>query len=177
MPDEKPPLGVPKGTVFLSAYHQIWPGLFAEEKKLLLGLLGERILEIEHIGSTAVPGLVAKPIIDVAVAVEDLAVVKSFITPLSAEDYEYKGEYGLPGRLLFVKGAPRNTHHLHAVERGSEHWRVWLAFRDYLREHPSEARRYAAFKKDLAKRYADDRPAYTRGKSDYVAEVLKKAEG
>lgn len=177
MPDEKSPLGVPKGTVFLSAYHQIWPGLFEEEKQLLLKLLGEDILEVAHIGSTAVPGLAAKPIIDVAAAVEDLAVVKGFIEPLSREDYEYKGEYGLPGRLLFVKGAPRNTHHLHVVEQLSEHWRVWLAFRDYLREHPAEVEHYAAFKKDLAKRYKDDRPAYTRGKSDYVAEVLKKAGG
>jgi GrpB-like predicted nucleotidyltransferase (UPF0157 family) len=174
-PGGKPPsLGLAKGKVSLAAYSEEWPGLFERERAGLLAALGPALLAVEHIGSTAVPGLPAKPIIDIAAAIADLRGVESLVPPLERLGYRYLGEYGLPGRHFFEKGAPV-THHLHVVEETGEHWRVWRLFRDYLRSHPAEAERYADFKRGLAARYADDRDAYTRSKSEFVNAVLAKA--
>jgi len=167
-------LGLPDGRVVLVGYCDDWPRLFEEERAALSDALGGRAECIEHVGSTAVPGLPAKPVLDIAVAVEKLSVVQSFVGPLAELGYTYRGEYGLPGRLFFTKGSPV-THHVHAVERGSEHWRVWRRFRDYLRSHVDECARYAAVKLDLAERYASDRDAYTQSKSEYIISVLEKA--
>lgn len=178
---EKPPaagappvLGLAKGKVCLADYSDRWPPAFEAERAELSAALGGAALAIEHIGSTAVPGLPAKPIIDIAAAVRDLAAVDSLVGPLARVGYRYLGEYGLPGRHFFEKGTPV-THHLHVVEESSGHWQVWRVFRDYLRRHPAEAERYAAFKRELAARYADDRDAYTRSKSEFVNAVLRKA--
>jgi GrpB-like predicted nucleotidyltransferase (UPF0157 family) len=167
-------LGLPRGTVALVDYDPEWPRLFAEERERLAALLGPAVFAIEHIGSTAVPGLPAKPVLDIAAAVGSLASVAAMVGPLGGLGYRYLGEYGLPGRLFFEKGEPV-THHLHAVELTGDHWRVWRQFRDYLRRHPDEARRYAEFKQELAARYAADRDAYTRSKTDFVNAVLAKA--
>ena len=168
-------LGLPSGKVTLVDYCSEWPRLFEKERAALSSALGECVLEIEHIGSTSIPGLPAKPILDIAIAVEKLAVVENFVAPLAALGYTYKGEYGLPGRLFFAKGSPV-THHVHAVERTSEHWCVWRLFRDYLRTHVDECARYAAVKLELAERHAADRDAYTRSKSEYVTSIVKKAQ-
>jgi len=167
-------LGLPKGTVALVDYDPEWPRLFEEERARLDGALGAAAVGIEHIGSTAVPGLPAKPVLDVAVAVASLAAVGALIGPIGALGYRYLGEYGLPGRHFFQLGDPV-THHLHVVEVAGEHWRVWRTFRDYLRGHPDEAARYADFKRGLAARYASDRDAYTRSKSEFVNDILAKA--
>jgi GrpB-like predicted nucleotidyltransferase (UPF0157 family) len=167
-------IGLPKGVVALVDYDPEWPRLFEEERARLAGVLGSAVLAIEHIGSTAVPGLAAKPVLDLAAAVTRLSSVESLVGPLAGLGYRYLGEYGLPGRLFFEKGDPV-THHLHAVEVTGHHWRVWRLFRDYLRRHPEDARQYAQFKRELAARYAADRDAYTRSKSDFVNAVLAKA--
>ena len=167
-------LGLPEGRVVLVDYCDDWPRLFEEERARLAAALGGRAERIEHIGSTSVRGLPAKPVLDIAIAVGNLAVVQSFVEPLAELGYAYRGEYGLPGRLFFTRGSPV-THHVHAVERGSEHWRVWRRFRDYLRSHVDECARYAAVKLDLAERYASDRDAYTQSKSEYIVSVLEKA--
>ena len=88
--------------------------------------------------------------------------------------YEYLGEHGLPGRLFFRKGRPR-SHHVHAVEFGGAHWERHLAVRDYLRAHPAEARRYGAFKRDLAAAVGGDRALYTGRKESYVADLERRA--
>jgi GrpB-like predicted nucleotidyltransferase (UPF0157 family) len=168
------PLGLPRGTVALVDYDPEWPRLFEEERARLESALGGAIISIEHIGSTAVPGLPAKPVLDVAVSVASLAAVGALVAPLGALGYRYLGEYGLPGRHFFEKGEPV-THHVHVVEVASDHWRVWRQFRDYLREHPDEASRYADFKRGLAARFASDRDSYTRSKTEFVNEVLSKA--
>ncbi|MHC4914716.1 MAG: GrpB family protein [Planctomycetota bacterium] len=174
MPAKRPALGLPEGRVLLSGYRKEWPGLFKRERTRLRRALGSRVLAVEHIGSTAVPGLAAKPVLDIALAVAALREVPKLVPPLEALGYEYKGLYGLPGRHFFVRGEPR-THHLHVVRAGGRHWRVWLLLRDYLRAHAAEAARYERFKRSRAHRFAADRPAYTSSKSGIVERMLLRA--
>jgi GrpB-like predicted nucleotidyltransferase (UPF0157 family) len=168
-------LGLPEERVFLSPYDRRWPQLFRRERTRLRRALGRKVLEIEHVGSTAVPGLSAKPVLDLALTVRALREVRGLVAPLAKLGYEYKGLYGLPGRHFFVRGEPRRTHHLHVVRADSRHWRVWKLFRDYLRRHPDEAARYEKFKRSKARKYADNRPAYTGSKSRFVERMLRKA--
>jgi GrpB-like predicted nucleotidyltransferase (UPF0157 family) len=174
MPGRRPALGLPEGKVFISRYSGAWPRLFRRERDRLRRALGKKVIDIEHVGSTAVPGLSAKPVLDIALTVRNLREIRSLLAPLERLGYEYKGLYGLPGRHFFVRGEPR-THHLHFVRADSRHWRVWLLFRDYLREHREEAARYEKFKRGKARRYADDRRMYTASKSSFVERMLRKA--
>jgi len=162
--------------VTIAEYDPRWPSLYEEEKARILGLLGDIVLDIQHVGSTAVPGLGAKPIIDIVVAVPHLAAVDECIQPLTALGYEFKGEAGVPGRLFLGKGAPR-THHLHMVRHDSDLWKYYILFRDFLRTHPDEARQYHELKKQLAARFGADREAYTEGKTQFIESVLARARG
>jgi GrpB-like predicted nucleotidyltransferase (UPF0157 family) len=165
-------IGLKEGTVKLRRYTPEWARLYEAEQGRLQQVLPKRGVAIAHIGSTAVPGLDAKPIIDIAIRVPSF---RPHIAKLEALGYEYKGEYGLPGRHFFVRGNPV-SYHVHLVKKGSRHWTVWLLFRDYLMSHPAEARRYNRFKRRLARRFAGDRPAYTRAKAPFVESLLAKAE-
>jgi GrpB-like predicted nucleotidyltransferase (UPF0157 family) len=167
-------LGLDQGTVRLTAYHPAWARLFEEEARVLQAALGGLVGAIEHVGSTAVPGLAAKPIIDVMGGLRRIEDVAACVPVLEGLGYEYKGEYGIPGRHFFVKGAPR-THHLHLVRVGSAFWEDHLLFRDYLRRHPEEAAAYARLKHDLAARHAADREAYTDSKTAFICGVLERA--
>lgn len=158
----------------LVPHRSVWRRLFAAERRRLRRRLGAAAVDVRHVGSTAVPGLAAKPVLDIALAVRDLAAVPGLLAPLAELGYEYRGEFGLPGREFFVRGRPR-THHLHVVRHDSGHWRAWLLFRDYLRHHPKEAARYAAFKRRKARQYAHDRAGYTASKAGLVARMLKRA--
>ena len=161
-------------------YDPGWPARFgAEADRLRVVLDPELLLGIEHFGSTAVPGLAAKPIIDILLAVTSLALAKAtMIQPIIALGYVYWAENPKPDRMFFVKGMPpcgeRRTHHIHITEPDGEMWRRRLAFRDYLRANPAEARRYEALKRDLAERYPADRERYTDAKTDYVESVYRK---
>ena len=137
------------------------------------------IVGLEHFGSTAIPGTSAKPIIDILIAVRSLADARrSYVGALEALGYVYWADNPRNDRMFFVKGMPpygaRRTHHVHVTERDGEMWQR-LAFRDYLRAHPDEARRYESLKRQLAARHATDREAYTDAKTDYVDSVLRKA--
>ena len=157
-------------------YDARWPSLYEEERARILDALGDAVLDIQHIGSTAVPGLGAKPVIDIMVGVADLAAGEKCIHPLEDLGYEHRGEAGIPGRLYFRKGASR-THHLHMVKRGGAFWETHTRFRDYLRSHPDEASRYYKLKKQLAARFGADREAYTEGKAPFIESVLARASG
>ena len=148
--------------------------LFAEEAVLLRRVVGDYVVAIEHIGSTAICGILAKPIIDIAVGVEKLTDGEKCVVPLENIGYEYRGEHGIARRFYFVKGEPR-THHLHLVEKDSDFWRSHLLFRDYLRAHPAVAKEYENLKLELARKYANDRDAYLYGKTDFIENVLKIA--
>lgn len=156
-----------------------WQNLFAEEAERIWQASGkDLIVEIEHIGSTSVPGLAAKPIIDIMVGVRNITDAKAAILPLKALGYVYWDEDPRLERMFFVKGMPpygkQRTHHVHIVERKSEFWERKL-FRDYLRAHPEEAQRYELLKRNLALAFFSDREAYTNGKSEYIQVVMEKA--
>lgn len=167
-------VGLERGTVRLISYSPAWHTLFEREKKTLLIALQGIVLRIEHIGSTSIPDMEAKPIIDMAAAIPSLDIVQNCIEPLAAVGYEYKGEYGLPGRHFFTKGSP-HTHYLHVVMKSSDHWNAWLTFRDYVTANKQVAAEYSALKRDLAKAYQSDREAYTKAKSEFINMIVARA--
>lgn len=159
-----------------------WPRRFAEEAARLRTIIpADLLVDLEHIGSTAVPGLAAKPVIDIQATVTDLTAARArLIEPLKAAGYAWWADNPDTDRLFFVKGlppsAPRRTHHLHVMEPGPGAIRH-IAFRDYLRDHPAEAARYAALKQDLAGRFRDNREAYTAAKGAFIEQILDRMEG
>ena len=171
-------LGLDRKIVELVSYQKEWKTLFEREEKSIRAAVGDFALAIEHIGSTAIPNLVAKPIIDIMVGVRDLSEVEKFLRePLEKIGYEYRGEAGIAGRLYFRKGtATVSTHHLSLVGFGGDIWKRQIAFRNYLREHPQAARKYDELKKDLAMKFRDNREAYTNAKTEFVEEILRAAD-
>ena len=151
-----------------------WPARFAEERERIAAALGTFAPGIEHIGSTAVPGLAAKPILDILVGARLLPPGPEPVAALGHLGYDYLGEHGIPGRHFFARGWPR-THHLHLVEHGGDFWTSHLRFRDHLRAHPGEATAYAALKRELAARHGHDRSRYTEMKSTFIAAALARA--
>lgn len=160
--------------VTLRAYDPRWPGLFEAERERLLSLFPDDFITIEHIGSTAVPGLVAKPVIDILAGVASMAAARALVGPLCAEGYTASAEFNatLVDRQWLMRWAGgHRTHHLHLVVHGGELWTQRLRFRDALRADAALAARYAALKADLAARYPSDREAYTEGKAAFVRSV------
>lgn len=157
-------------------YDAAWPRLYAEEAASVRSALGENVVEIEHIGSTAVPALSAKPVIDISVGLRRLELTDAEVAAMQRLGYEYMGEYGIPGRLFFRKGGEARTHHVHAVEWGGEQWHRHRAFREYLRAHPDEARRYAEHKLRIAGE-ASDSDDYWERKQPYVDALFARAWG
>jgi GrpB-like predicted nucleotidyltransferase (UPF0157 family) len=168
-----------RAPVVIVDYDARWPAMYEEERQRVLNATGELIVAIEHIGSTAVPGLGAKPIIDLMAAVRRLTDAEECIEPLESVGYEYVPEYNkiMPERRYFHKGPPeRRTHHLHIVELTGDFWTRHLLFRDYLRAHPKEAQKYYRLKKDLSAKYHTDREGYTEAKSSFIESVISKAQ-
>ena len=130
---------------------------------------------MEHVGSTAVPGLAAKPVIDIDVVVRSPEDVLASIERLCALGYKHEGDKGIPGREAFLWPAGAVRHHIYVVVAGSAPQVDHLHFRDHLRAHPDTAAEYAAVKRELARRHANDRVAYTDAKSDFIARVLDAA--
>lgn len=157
--------------VELAPYDPRWPTLFKAERAQIQAVLGGLVIEIHHIGSTAVPGLLAKPIIDIMATVRQLDDAAACIAPLSSLGYTFVDHVENTDRRFFRKGSPR-THHLHIVEHGSDALRRHLAFRDALRANADLREQYAALKTELAARYKNDRARYTDAKSDFVARAL-----
>lgn len=160
-------------------YDPRWPTMFEEEAARIVAAQGnDLVVAIEHFGSTAIPGLAAKPVIDLMVGVHSIEASKPIIPSLEALEYIYWRDDPRPGRMFFVKGMPpfgkRRTHHVHVVEAYGEFWER-LLFRDYLRAHPKEAKRYEMLKRNLAERFQKNREGYTNGKSIYVEMVMEKA--
>ncbi len=154
-------------------YDLRWRELFLLEKGALTKALGPLALEVHHIGSTAVPGLAAKPVVDIMVAARSIMDPEAFKARLSDLDYALVPQDDA-NRLYFRKGAPR-THHLHIVKIGTWTYFSHLWFRDYLTDHAITAEEYECLKRVLAKRSRTDREAYVRGKGDMIAMILERA--
>ena len=161
--------------VLLVPADSTWPAAFAQEAERLRAAAGDVPVAIEHIGSTAVPRLLAKPVIDILVGVPSLAQADALVPRLQALGYEYVAafEKQIPDRRYLRT----RKFHLHVVQQGGAIWYEQLAFRNWLRTHPEDARRYAVLKQQLATRYRHDRDSYTAGKAPFVAETLRRAHG
>jgi GrpB-like predicted nucleotidyltransferase (UPF0157 family) len=170
-------LGLDRKSIELVPHQTEWKSLFESEADLLCEILSDYIVAIEHIGSTAVSGLEAKPIIDILVGVQKLEDAEKCIAPLARIGYEYRGESGIKRRFYFRKGTGDvSTHHLNIVEVTSHYWRIHLLFRDYLRQHPNAARDYGKLKRQLALEHKGNRPAYTEAKAGFIESLLAKAD-
>jgi len=161
--------------VVVVAYDPDWPRLFDELRGRVVTALGELAVVIEHVGSTSVPGLAAKPIIDMDVVIPSPADVPAAITRLAAIGYRHKGNLGILEREAFAPPPGSQSHHLYVCPLGSEEFRRHIAFRDYLRAHPEEAREYGACKQAAADRFRDDRAAYMLAKHELVAAMVQRA--
>jgi GrpB-like predicted nucleotidyltransferase (UPF0157 family) len=168
-------IGLERGVVRLAPYTTDWERLFEEERTRLQSAIGEHVLDIQHVGSTSIPGMTAKPIIDIAIAVESFEAASACIEPMKQIGYEYAGENGIPRRHYFVKRDPSTTHHVHMLEQQSQEWENHLLFRDHLRSHPEAAEAYAALKTQLADELPRDRDAYTNGKAPFIKRILRLA--
>jgi len=158
-------------SVCVVPYDPQWPVQYEAERQRILQALGGMIVGIEHFGSTAIPGLAAKPTIDILVVVEQLQPEEVYATALLALGYipqPFPGD--APDHVLLRKGHPR-THHFHIVPQGSYEHRRHIAFRDYLRAHPDMAHAYAGLKIQLAQRYPANREAYSQAKTDFVRAI------
>ena len=162
--------------VELLAYDPAWPARFAELSRELRAGLGEVALRIDHIGSTAVPGLAAKPIIDIQISVADFEPLEAFKQPLERLGYVYRADNPERTKRYFREPPGRRRTHLHVRRAGSfsEQWA--LLFRDYLRTHPDAAAEYEAVKRRLALRFRDERHGYTNAKVPFLWEVIRRAD-
>jgi GrpB-like predicted nucleotidyltransferase (UPF0157 family) len=154
-----------------------WRDSFDAEAKGIAAALGENLVAIHHIGSTAIPGIHAKPVVDLLVEVSDVAELDRQSPAMESLGYEAMGEYGIPGRRYFRKADREGTrtHHVHAFQAGSGEVRRHLAFRDYLIAHPADAQAYSELKRKLAAEHPQDIDAYMDGKDGFVREMDRRA--
>ncbi|HEY6584239.1 MAG TPA: GrpB family protein [Gaiellaceae bacterium] len=162
----------PSDRVELADHDPSWARSFEEEKGRLAGVFDGQALGIEHVGSTSVPDLCAKPIVDVLVGLRELELSNEQVAAMEELGYEYLGDYGLPGRFFFRKET--RSHHVHVVQHGGEHWQRQLTFRDALRTDAEERRRYDAFKRRLASE-GHSREVYTELKTPFIREIEARA--
>lgn len=156
-------------------YDPRWPEAYASERSALHAVLGDLIVRAHHIGSTAVAGVAAKPVIDILLEVRDLGRLDAMGDAMRAIGYRPRGELGIPGRRYFSKGGDARTHHIHAFVSSDPHIGEHLAFRDYLRAHAYVASAYARIKQEAADRYRHDPDGYVRCKHAFVARTVREA--
>ena len=153
-----------------------WKGKFEVEAAALRSALGDEALAVHHIGSTSVPGLRAKPTIDVLIEVREIGKLDGLEAQMAERGYEAWGEYGIPGRRFFTRDrGPERLCNVHAFEAGSPGVERHLAFRDHLIQHPETARAYGDLKRNLAERFPADMEAYMEGKDAFIKEAEGKA--
>lgn len=169
-------LGLDKDKVMLVAYDKNWAVEYKKEKECLLNIIGEYILDIQHVGSTSIEGLSAKPIIDIAVAVENVEVLGKLIPILSEAGYDVKNSIDDLGEVLARKGSPENrTHYIHIEIKNSTFWNNHILFRDYLLKYPKYVKEYEELKQQIALKFGDERKKYTAEKNEFISMILNQA--
>ncbi|NHK31252.1 MAG: GrpB family protein [Asgard group archaeon] len=165
-------------SVKLVKYNPKWPKQFDLEKQLILKTFQNFAIHVEHIGSTAIPGVSSKPIIDIMVGIESLAKLAKYIELFKTIGYNFNPEWEdeHPERKALDKYENGLRIHLYVVEFNTDYWLRHIQFRDYLREHPEVAKEYNRLKVKLAEKYREDRSAYTSGKSQFIKKIEKKAK-
>jgi GrpB-like predicted nucleotidyltransferase (UPF0157 family) len=169
-----PSLGLEAGVVRLVEYDHRWPALFTAESARLRTAIGPLDLRLAHIGSTAVPGLASKPVLDILAGYRDPDARAGCIGALIAAGYQYRGEQSIPGRDFFRRGDPR-AYHLHLAQVDSAFWEEHLAFRDLLRGNAVLRDAYGSLKRELAARFPRDRGGYIDAKGPFVRQALSQA--
>lgn len=162
-------------TIKIMTYHSDWPQMFNEESDMIRAALGPNCLAVYHIGSTSVPGLAAKPIIDIMPVVKDILMVDQRIKEMETLGYQAKGEYGIPFRRYFQKGLSPRTHNVHVFEEGNPEIHRHLNFRDWMRTHEEDKHAYANLKQELAQQHHSDAMAYCLGKEPFIIGIDAKA--
>ena len=154
-----------------------WQEAFNVESHQIMNALGDNVVAVHHIGSTAIPGIHAKPIIDLLTAVKDILKVDDQDLAMTSLGYEVMGEFGIPGRRYFRKhnAAGIRTHHVHTFAAASDQVERHLAFRDYMIAHPEDAQKYSELKRQLAAKYPTDIEGYMDGKDGFIKEIDQKA--
>lgn len=160
--------------VRLTDFRKEWAEMYQTEAQFLKTIFGDEIIQFEHFGSTSVPGMKAKPVIDMMSIVKDIEKIDLFNDKMDALGYDVAGEWGIPGRRLFRKGGDNRTHHIHFYQNDNPQIRRHLIFRDYLRSHPDEAARYSEFKEELALRF-ENTSGYSPAKKAFVSEMEQRA--
>jgi GrpB-like predicted nucleotidyltransferase (UPF0157 family) len=164
--------------ISLHPYDPKWPALFLAERASLIKRFPTQLLDIQHFGSTAIPGMAAKPVIDLLAGVESMAVADTLLESLVKAGYFTPADFNATlddRRWLMRWSEGRRTHHLHLVVFGGATWQGYIRFRDALLAHPNLVERYAQLKHELALQYSSDREAYTEGKTGFVLSVLRNA--
>lgn len=168
-------LGLRRGTVRLTKYHPSWRKKFIKERERLTGALGLLAKKIEHVGSTAIPGMIAKPILDIEIGVPNVGRIASLKKRLLRLGYIGPRTRNR-SNIVFVKGPEsRRTVYVHVVKYGGNVWRRDIAFREWLRSRPADAQRYKRLKQLLAKKFSLNRERYTKAKDQFIRSILKKA--
>ncbi|ALB62745.1 hypothetical protein AFK62_09635 [Cronobacter condimenti 1330] len=163
--------------ITLEPYDPAWPARFDEEAQRVRATLGAVARIVHHIGSTSVPGLAAKPVIDMLLEVSSLAALDACNARMQALGYTPRGEHGIAGRRYFIKGDSARTHHLHAFETGSEHITRHLAFRDYLRRHDDAANEYQRIKFAAARDSGFQSDSYSEQKTAFIERIERLGTG
>jgi GrpB-like predicted nucleotidyltransferase (UPF0157 family) len=161
--------------ITIADYDSRWPQQFETLRSRIAVALGGLPIAIEHIGSTAVPGLAAKPVIDIDVLMRSGADLPLAISKLALLGYDPSGDLGVPGREAFHTSPGDFPHHLYVCPPNSQEYRRHIAFRDHLRTHPENANAYATLKRSLADKFRDQREAYNQAKSQFVQEIVRHA--
>ena len=170
-------IGTTYGKVEIVEYASAWTEAFKTEKTVLLNALGDEVIEIEHVGSTAIAKMVAKPTIDMMLGLKVLNPVEHYLHTLQEIGYQFRPSHPVPGRLHFAKiGQTLRTHNLSLTKYGSLFWKEHLLFRDYLQCNSEAAEAYRELKLRLAEAYPDDTIRYTEGKNEFIEQVLRDAK-
>lgn len=170
-------MALKRGIVELEEFNLEWAKEYEREEKLLKEVLGDKILEIHHVGSTSIKGLKAKPIIDILLVVNSLDEIDEIEKILVNYDYTNMGRQGIEDRYFFPKGSDdARTHYVHIVESKGDTYYNQLLFKKYLLEHEEYIEEYCKLKEDLALKYADDRKKYTASKSSFINKVIDLAK-
>lgn len=170
------PLGLKRGTVHLEPHDKQWDEIATQTIKTLKSILGDDAIDIQHIGSTAIPAIKAKPIIDIVVGTTDFGRIMSHNEQLENEGIFYRGS-DVEHQVLYVIGDMEKdirTHHIHVVKWNGTEWKNYIHFRDYLNANENMALQYQKVKEELESKYADDRVTYTNGKQDMIDIILER---
>jgi len=166
-------IGLKRGTVKLVKYNYKWKDSFENEESKLRKVFGNDLIDSQHIGSTAIPGILAKPIVDIGLIVSSFSKVDRYIEKLREIGYELKKDDNRKERLFFTKGPEeKRTHYLHIGEKGSGYIEEMIIFRNYLSKNKDAAEKYSELKEELASKYEDKREIYTQKKEDFIKKII-----